>query len=98
MKLVYTSEDRFLVINAKNKLEDAGITVALSNEFAAGGAGELSPLDAWVELQVVNDDDYDQAVELLAQTSANQADWQCKSCNEANEGTFEICWNCQAPK
>ncbi len=53
MKLVYTNENRFIVNNAKNIVEAAGITVTLKNEFSVGGIGELSAFDAWLELWVV---------------------------------------------
>ena len=40
MKLIYTSQDRVMVWNIKNKLEIAGYNCHIRNEFAAGGAGD----------------------------------------------------------
>ncbi|HHJ16912.1 MAG TPA: DUF2007 domain-containing protein [Gammaproteobacteria bacterium] len=100
MKLVYTNENRFLVNNAKNILENAGIAVTLTNEYAAGGTGALSPFDTWVELWVVNDSDYEDAVRAIeASPGPEQAgQWKCDRCGEANEPSFEFCWNCRREK
>lgn len=48
MKLIYTNENRFLVSNMKNIVENAGIEVTLKNEFAFGGVGDLSPFECWL--------------------------------------------------
>jgi hypothetical protein len=71
--------------------------VFLKNEFAGGGSGELAPLDTWVELWIVNDADYDQAMSIIGnfQASGTKATWLCRSCGEENFGSFEFCWNCQ---
>ncbi|MFW5450969.1 MAG: DUF2007 domain-containing protein [Methylophagaceae bacterium] len=97
MKLLYTRENRYLVYNIKNIVENAGIEVMLKNEFAAGGAGDLAPLETWLELWVVNDSDYDKAAQILDASFNidNAADWLCSQCNETNNGSFEFCWNCQ---
>lgn len=98
MKLIYTDSNRFLVSNAKNIVENAGIAVSLKNEYAAGGAGELSAIDSWLELWVVNDKDCEKATRLLASTQeCSEKDWVCTGCNESNSGAFEICWNCLLP-
>ena len=52
MRLLYTNENRLIVSNAKNIVEDAGIDVVLRNEFAVGGMGELAVFDTWLELWV----------------------------------------------
>lgn len=97
MKLIYTHENRVLVSNARNLVENAGIDVMLKNEYAGGGMGELSPWDTWVELWVVDDADYDRARALLerAEGAAEGAQWRCRHCGELNDAGFEICWNCQ---
>ena len=99
MKLIFTDSNRFLVSNAKNIVENAGISVSLKNEYAAGGAGELSAIDSWLELWVVNDEDSEKAIQLLEsiQDDDPSKEWVCTSCNEKNAGSFEICWNCQLP-
>ena len=81
----------------KNIVENAGLSVFLKNEFAGGGSGDLAPQDTWVELWVVNDADYGQAMSIIEnfQTSDSKTDWLCQSCGEENSGSFEFCWNCE---
>lgn len=97
MKLLYTHENRFLVNNAKNIIENAGIAVMLKNEYAIGAAGELSALDAWLELWVLEEQDF-AAAERILQQHFNQpakSDWRCNHCAELNDGAFDFCWHCQ---
>lgn len=100
MKLIYTHENRFLVANAHNILEQAGIRVVWKNEFASGAIGEISPFDTWPELWVIADSDYEQAVQIIKATlsATNAPEWTCNSCQENNDAAFETCWNCQADK
>ena len=65
MKQVYTHENRLLVSNARNILEAEGVELQVRNEYAAGAAGDLAPLDAWMELWVVNNRDYTRAHDLI---------------------------------
>ncbi|MDE1463720.1 DUF2007 domain-containing protein [Spartinivicinus poritis] len=97
MKLIYTNENRFLVSNAKNLVENSGIAVTLKNEYAAGGMGDLSPLDTWLELWVVDDSDYEKAVQVIESSlsSVDSEEWNCNNCNEKNDASFEFCWSCQ---
>jgi len=97
MKLLYTNENRYLVNNIQNIVDNAGISTMLKNEFAAGAAGDLVPHETWLELWVIEDRDYDQAVLLLDNTfsKASDATWQCNQCKETNNASFEFCWNCQ---
>lgn len=98
MKLVYTNEMSLIVGNARNLLENAGIEVVLRNEYAGGVVGEVSAFDAWPELWVVHDRDYDRACTLLdkALSNPNASDWLCQRCHEHNDAAFEICWNCNS--
>ena len=97
MKLIYTNENRLLVFNAKNILDNAGLETLLKNEYASGGCGDLAVLSTWLELWIMNDRHYDLAIQTLKSTfkNENSAKWVCKKCNETNEGSFDICWNCQ---
>lgn len=97
MKTVYTHENNALVQNAKNLLENEGISVVFKNEYASGGAGDLVPTETWPELCVIDKGDYEKAVEILKTLTnlQNEPDWNCQQCNEPNGATFESCWNCQ---
>jgi len=96
MKLIYTHENRFLVSNARNILENENIDVILKNEFIGGAAGDLAPFDTWQELWV-EDKDAAKAEELLSRLTESNAttEWTCPDCGEANGASFEVCWNCQ---
>ena len=96
MRLLYTNENRFLVSNAKNIVENAGITVTLKNEYAGGAVGEISPFDAWLELWVVDDADYERAKQVIEASLIDDdaLDWVCDRCGEHNAAAFEWCWNC----
>jgi hypothetical protein len=100
MKLVYTHENRFLVGNAHNILEQGGIRVVWKNEFSSGAIGEISPFDTWPELWVIDDADYDCAINIITHSlsAANAPEWTCTHCNEPNDAAFETCWNCQTEK
>lgn len=97
MKLIYTHENRILVNNAQNILENAGIAVTLKNEFAGGGSGDLSFLTTWLEVWVINDEDYETAIDVIKTSlnNTNSKDWICEGCNETNAASFDLCWNCQ---
>jgi len=100
MKLLYTNENRFLVSNVKNIIQDAGIEIMLKNEYVGGGAGDLSPFDTWLELWVVEDRDYEKALKLVnsLENPGNSHDWVCSKCHEVNIDSFDICWQCQNEK
>lgn len=96
MKKIYSHENNFIVHNMKNLVEAAGIEVFLKNEFAQGAVGDLSAFDAWPELWVINERDFDKASEIVrAAQRSNNADWVCNQCGEVNAAAFEICWQCQ---
>ncbi|SFF82366.1 DUF2007 domain-containing protein [Neptunomonas qingdaonensis] len=66
MKLVYTNENSFSVSNAKNLIEAEGIGTFLKNEFAQGAVGETSAFDAWPEVWIFRDSDYERALSTLS--------------------------------
>jgi len=97
MKLLYTNENRYLVHNIQNLVEYYGIKIMLKNEFAGGGAGDLVPHETWLELWVVNDDEYDKAMNVISSSFSHDADaeWVCNNCQEINNASFDFCWNCE---
>jgi hypothetical protein len=97
MKMVYSNENTFLVNNVKNIIEAQEIDVFLKNEFAQGAVGETSAIDTWPEVWVLNDSDFDRAVDIVksSQSSDSAVDWICGNCSESNDPSFEICWKCQ---
>jgi len=99
MKLLYSNENRFIVSNIQNIIENSGIDINLKNEFIAGAAGDLAPLDTWMEIWV-DDKDYTRAINIInaLELNNNLNDWVCNSCHEKNSSSFEICWQCQNEK
>ena len=99
MKMLYSNDNTFLVSNLKNIIESHNISTFIKNEFAQGAVGEISAIDSWPELWVLNDADFDEAMKIVAssQISIKGEDWLCKNCIEKNDPSFEICWNCQTP-
>ena len=98
MKLVYTSDNRFLVGNARNLLEAQGFEVIMRNEHAVSAVGELPAFEAWPQLWVLEDKDYGPACAVLASALSDKdaPPWQCSACGEANDAAFDFCWYASA--
>ena len=96
VKLVYTHPNIIVVGQARSSIELAGIECIVRNEYAAGAIGELAPIDAWPELWVMNDRDFERARLLLEKShiAIQEPDWQCERCGSFSPGTFEFCWHC----
>ena len=99
MKLVYTHQNSLLVGVVSSKLEQEGIKAVVRNEISSGAAGELAPTDAWPEVWVSRERDYERAKALVEQlsSSAAHAQWTCPKCGEVNDESFDFCWQCQYP-
>ena len=98
MKLIYTNENRIMVLNVKNILMSHGLDVVLNNEFASSASGGLAPFDTWPEVWLLNNDDFDKAKKVIDSIAleSNLDNWHCKNCQEENNQSFDFCWNCDA--
>ncbi|WP_159820943.1 putative signal transducing protein [Colwellia sp. 20A7] len=96
MKIVYSNESIFFVTNVKNLISAEGISTFIKNEFSQGALGEISAFDAWPEVWVTNNKDFERATEIIneLQSSNEGEDWVCQKCSEQNASSFEVCWNC----
>lgn len=97
MKKVFCSENRLRVQQVKDMLDSYCIPCFIKNEYAIGGAGEISPFDAWPEVWLTDDDWFNRATKLIAELESPVTEgtpWICQHCQEENEASFEICWNC----
>ena len=65
MKMIYSSESSFLANNVKNIMEAQQIDTFIKNEFSQGAVGEISAFDAWPEVWVFNDEDYERALTIV---------------------------------
>jgi hypothetical protein len=94
MQKLFTDQTLFSVTHIKNLLEAAHIDSEIRNEFAAGGVGELSFIDAWPELWVEYED-FSKAKSIVNEflSASKQDDWRC-SCGELNGHAFFSCWSC----
>lgn len=96
MKKVFTHENRMILYNLKNLMRAEGIETLVVNEFAAGGVGDLAAFDTWPELWVEDEARFAQAEAIVQDVMFrhNRQDWFCRGCQEKNDASFEICWNC----
>lgn len=96
MKVVFSSPNFPVVAHYRTILESRGIPCHLRNEYLAGAAGELPPLDCWPELCV--GDRWEQQARAVIAEAAQPAEpgaaWDCPGCGERLEGQFTACWNC----
>ena len=96
MKKLFAHENRMIVFNLKNVLQGEDIETVVVNEFAAGGAGDLPTFDTWPELWIKDEAQFVQAnkiVQAIVNGDVNDF-WYCRGCQEKNDTSFQICWNC----
>ena len=87
--------DAYLV---QGLLTTAGIESQLLNEYAQGGVGELSFVEAYPELWLVNVSQSEQARNIIKSYERRDTTIEtvvCPHCTEPNPETFEVCWRCK---
>ena len=96
MKKVFTSPESILVHHYKNLLESEGIRAVVRNEILDSVMGRVPFQETWPEVWVVNDLDYDRALQLIegVPEESPSSSWRCGTCGETNEGQFAVCWQC----
>lgn len=99
MKLLHTQENAFSLTNIQNIIEAEGITTVMKNQHLGAGSGEVPHFETWPELWLRNEEDFDRAKKLLDELLAklaekNEQPWQCAHCQEENDASFELCWQC----
>lgn len=80
-------------------LEQAGIRVHVFNENAQGGVGQLPVNEAFPELWLDDEADFDRAqsvVKEFEEGPRNTGTTRCSGCGEDNPGNFQVCWSCGA--
>lgn len=100
MRKIYENMDFTPVGHFQSILESEGIRCLIKNLGSAAAVGEIPFLQAFPELWVVDDCEYDRALEVLRPYYCHDfpvsAPWTCAGCGEVIEGTFGECWKCQA--
>lgn len=97
MERVYSSQNTMLVDNLKNALEAEEIECIVKNRQLSGAAGEVPPIEAWLELWVLDDENVERARSLVAEAADGAAPlplWRCEKCGEEIPGELGACWKC----
>ncbi|MEM9017342.1 MAG: DUF2007 domain-containing protein [Verrucomicrobiota bacterium] len=100
MRELFREKDFSLVGQFRSLLESEGIQVHIRNEYLTGaGLTEIPVPEFYPALCVVNDEDYERAMEVIRShlTRSDKSpgyDWTCAKCGEENPGNFEVCWSC----
>ena len=98
MKKLTSAESLITINHYKNLLAAEGIETQIRNQHLGSIMGEVPFFETWPQLWVVNELDYDRALQLIESADAESPDepWKCAKCGEINEGQFSVCWNCEA--
>lgn len=95
---IYSHDDRFMVWQVKQWLDENAVPCFIKNEFASGAMGELAPLDCHPEVWLADNSWQSRAQSLIEQMAFNQHrpqdEWICANCAEQNDASFEVCWQC----
>ena len=96
MKLIYTHPNIAVLAQIHSLIERAGIECAVHNEYASGALGELAPINAWPEVWIINDRDFERSSLIIeeSQQAIEAPDWQCSQCGNSSPATFDTCWQC----
>jgi hypothetical protein len=98
MKHIYTHDNIAILHNVKNMLATHDIESFVKNEHSVPLGARHGINNTFLELWLLHDADFERASALIKSEveSADQGEpWVCSKCNEENEGTFAVCWNCQ---
>lgn len=99
MKELFRERNVVGLSHYRHLLEAAGIPTFIRNENLAQAE---APIPVFCPaLCVVNDEDYERAIELIRENQieaeeAAKEEAPCPACAEMNPGSFELCWNCGA--
>lgn len=94
---VYTHENRLLVWNVYNLLQNQGIDANVLNDYAGGGVGDLSVFETWPQLWIKHETDLPEATRIVAALAKPESDINiiCQQCGEENPESFTLCWCCE---
>jgi hypothetical protein len=87
----------------KGVLANSGIPSEVRREALFGARGEVPLWECLPEIWVENDDQADEAREILKSQSAESEEakgqsWVCPNCGETVEPQFTACWKCNEEK
>lgn len=99
MKRIYTHDNIVVLHSVKNTLALNNIESFVKNEHTVPVGAQHGINNIFHELWIVNDQDHKKASAIIENEVDNPVTanaWICSNCSEENEGSFEICWKCQA--
>lgn len=102
MKELFRERDYTKVGYFQSVLEDAGIPSIVRNKhLTMSGLTEIPIPEFFPALCVINDEDYDRAMELIRcryeeNIAGADLEKKCPGCAEVNPGNFDVCWSCGA--
>ncbi len=80
-------------------LEAQGIPTHIKNLGASAASGEVPFMQVYPELWVVNDWEYERALQVLKpyyEVELPEGEpWECPACGADVDGNFGECWQCQ---
>ena len=98
MKLIYKHYNIAVLNSVKNVLTLNDIESFVKGEHGSTMSTRFGISNIFHELWLRHDADYDKASTIIDKEIENpepREPWVCAECNEENEGSFEVCWNCQ---
>ena len=100
MTKVFTAQHPAEAHLIKGVLDGQGIPSEVRRESLFGARGEISFVETLPEVWVLNDDQAEEATEVIRgqTTAADKQSWQCSNCGETVEPQFTACWKCNADK
>jgi hypothetical protein len=97
VKRVYSASDLVDARLLADSLDDARIRTHLFNANAVGAMGDLPFGEAWPEVWVADERDFERALAIVAAHAsrpASRGSVRCAGCGEDNPSNFDCCWNC----
>ncbi len=102
MVKILVSQSLVEIESLRSRLEQAGITCFVKNQYASSLAGEVPFGEVFPELWLVDEKDVQRAEDMLQRWRADSGStgpkWVCASCGERHGQQFTDCWNCGAPR
>jgi hypothetical protein len=99
MRHIYTHDNILVLHSVKNILAINGIESFVKNEHSIPVGARHGISNIFHELWILSDQDYQKALSIIDTEIENppqKEPWLCAQCNEENDGSFEICWQCQS--
>ncbi len=100
--LLYRAPDSMAAALIVQALTSRRIPLSHTGGMSAIGMGELGAdaqqVDIWVPVEFAEEGKrvIEEHQRRANETRADAREWTCAFCSEANDGSFEVCWQCGA--